>query len=289
MNRPIYRSLAGEAALNALYDRQLARLGLPTESRRVPTRFGETHVLVAGPADGPPLVTVHGVYANAPYNLSLFRPLAERFRMYALDTVGHSVRSAHRYIPAHDDSYGLWAADALDGLGLRQAPFISSSFGAGIVLRLAAIAPQRITRALFLVPSGIANGPILRMMTDLLLPWVAYLAAPSRSRLLKACAPMMSEEDESFLELVAGILSHVRIRPEGPRLATAEELRGFTAPVRLYAADDDIFFPASRVLPRAHVLFSNLVGAEAFSGRHLPSRTIVRRVNEDALGFFAPE
>ncbi|HWI63421.1 MAG TPA: hypothetical protein VNT75_16410 [Symbiobacteriaceae bacterium] len=155
------------------------------------------------------------------------------------------------------------------------------------MLRLAAVAPERITRALLLVPSGIANGPILPMLTRLMLPWIAYMLAPSRERLLRACAPMTTEADAAFLDLTAGILRHVRIRPEGPRLASAEELRRFTAPVRIYAADDDIFFPASRVVPRAPALLPNLTAVSTFHGRHFPGQAILHEVNEEALRFFA--
>ncbi len=52
----IYRSSEGEAELMALYDEALAGLGADFESRMVGTSFGETHVLVTGPEDAPPLL-----------------------------------------------------------------------------------------------------------------------------------------------------------------------------------------------------------------------------------------
>lgn len=49
----IYRTPEGEAEIHVIYDRQLARLNLPFESRFVNTRFGVTHVLVLGPEAAP--------------------------------------------------------------------------------------------------------------------------------------------------------------------------------------------------------------------------------------------
>gem|GEM_PF-4367248 len=47
----------------------------------------------------------------------------------------------------------------VDGLGLGQVPFVTSSFEAGIFLRTAAVAPERIGRAAMVVPSGHRQRP----------------------------------------------------------------------------------------------------------------------------------
>ena len=47
----IYRSEAARVAVERLYDEALARLPFATESRIVSTRFGDSHVLIAGPVD----------------------------------------------------------------------------------------------------------------------------------------------------------------------------------------------------------------------------------------------
>lgn len=51
MPRSIYRGRRGEAALRALDDAALERLGGTHESRTVGTRLGDTQVLAIGPAD----------------------------------------------------------------------------------------------------------------------------------------------------------------------------------------------------------------------------------------------
>ena len=59
-----------------------------------------------------------------------------------------------------------------------------------------------------------------------------------------------------------------------PRNATADELRGLSAPVMVFAGERDPLFPPARVLPRARDLFPNLVAAETLTGcAHILSGT----------------
>lgn len=275
----------GRAPLEALYDRLRSALPIRTESRTVPTRFGATHVLVAGPPDAPPLVTVHGAYSSAPQNLSMLVPLTQHFRVYAPDTIGHSIRSQDAYISPSDDSFGYWVSDLMDALGLDKAPFVASSFGAGIVLRAAAVIPDRIERAALFHPSGIANNSMVRIGLRLLLPWAQYLISKTPENLIKAARPMMTEESPDFVEQVGLMLQHVRVRIEGPRLTTPQELARFRAPVLLFVAADDIFFPGPAVARRAGTLFANLVRVETVPGRHMPSLANLTAINEQMLSF----
>ena len=281
----IYKSSAGEAELRALYDDQLAHLDMPTESCFVKTRFGDTHVLVAGPQDAPPLVTVHGVYANAAYNLSLFPALARAFRVYAPDTVGQSVRSAQTYISPAGNDYGYWLVDVLDGLGLASVPFVSSSFGSGIFLRLATVAPERISKAVLSTPSGISNGSMIRIARKLLMPWAIYLLAPNRDRLLRACEPMMSETDEAFIQFVDAMLRNVKMRIEGPKTTSQADLCGLRVPVLIFLAGEDIFFPAERVAPRARRIFPLPPVIEPIPGGHLSSQQTREYINRRIVEF----
>lgn len=285
VNKSLYRSPGGEAEVRGLYDRLLAGLGIAYESRMVPTRFGDTHVLVTGPRDAPPVVIVHGAYENAPANLFRFIALAGECRVYALDTVGQSVRSAQTQLSTRDNSYGEWVIDAMDGLGLKTASFIGSSFGAGIVLRAATIAPERIEKIALVVPSGIANGPLFRMARELFIPWIAYYLFGGKTRLLRATAPMMSEPDEEFLTFVDAFLRNTRFKPAGPRLTSKEDLAGLKAPVLIFVTDDDVFFPADRVSRRAGEIVPNLVAIERLHGKHLPSKASIEFINRRIIEF----
>ena len=285
---PIYRSPAGEAELAALYDEALARLGPGCETRRVGTSFGETHVILAGPEDAPPLVVLPGGNFLNPLCLSWFLPLAESFRLYAPDIVGQPGRSARTRPSARGDGHARWLGEVLDGLGLGPASFVGISYGAGLVLRLAGLAPGRVAGAVLVSPAGIAVGPIWPMLRETALPMLVYRARPNRERLLRAARPLLTDLEEPYVRQLGLVYRHVKLDRELPRAATREELAGYGAPTMLFAAEDDLFFPAGKVIPRATEIIPNLETEALPGSRHVPSREAFAHINERTTAFLNP-
>jgi len=285
---PIYRSPAGEAELAALYDEALARLGPGCETRRVGTSFGETHVILAGPEDAPPLVVLPGGNFLNPLCLSWFLPLVDSFRLYAPDIVGQPGRSARTRPSARGDGHARWLGEVLDGLGLGLASFVGISYGAGLVLRLAGLAPGRVAGAVLVSPAGIAVGPIWPMLRETALPMLVYRARPNRERLLRAARPLLTDLEEPYVRQLGLVYRHVKLDRELPRAATREELAGYGAPTLLFAAEDDLFFPAGEVIPRATEIIPNLETEALPGSRHVPSREAFAHINERTTAFLNP-
>lgn len=263
----IYRTPEGEAEIHAIYDRQLARLNLPHESRMVNTRFGATHVLVLGPQAAPPVVMLQGGNTTSPLTLGWIKPLIEQFRVYAPDTIGHPGKSAPVRLSPRDNSYGQWLADVLDALDLEQPPLLGGSYGAGILLRAAVLAPERISKAVLFIPSGLVSIPAGTMLH--LLWWLGlYRLRPSPARLKRLLSPMFKDEpiDEEVIEITEAVFRLVRIEPGMPRNVRREELLNFKAPALVIAAERDGLFPAEAVVKRSREVFPNLVAAEVISG-----------------------
>jgi pimeloyl-ACP methyl ester carboxylesterase len=232
----------------------------------VPTRFGDTHVLQAGPEDGPPVVIFQGGNVVNPLTLAWFASLADRFRIYAPDTIGQPGRSADRRVSANDASLGEWAVDVLDGLGLQSAAVVGISYGGGVALRLAALAPDRIERAVFVVPAGIADVP-LGSMLYLAAGYLGYRAVARRAFVTATVRRLSGgEPDRLLVESTALAFRGTALDTEMPRNATPEELRDLTAPVVVLCGEHDPLFRPERVLPRARALFPNLVAAETLPG-----------------------
>ena len=78
----------------------------------VPTRFGESHVLVAGPVDAPAVVVFQGGNVVNPLTLTWFASLADQLRIYAPDTIGQPGKSAGTRVSANDSSLGDWRRPA---------------------------------------------------------------------------------------------------------------------------------------------------------------------------------
>src|SRR5437868_3070774 len=93
-NESAYTSEAGYAAMMQWYTTSMAKSKVPYESRSVATRYGETHLLAAGPADAPPVVFLHGMEGSALSWKPQVSQLATSFRTYALDIIGSCGKSA---------------------------------------------------------------------------------------------------------------------------------------------------------------------------------------------------
>src|SRR5262249_4685580 len=74
----LFKDDAARLTLLGWFERFRAKLTVPTESRTVTTRFGDTHVLVGGPAGAPALVVLHGALASSAHVLVELAPLLER-------------------------------------------------------------------------------------------------------------------------------------------------------------------------------------------------------------------
>ena len=224
----IYRSPEGETEIHTIYDRQLARLDLPYESRMLDTRYGETHVLALGPQDAPPVMMLQGGNTTNPLTLGWLRPLIERYRVYAPDTIGHPGKSSPLRLSPRDDSYGRWLVEVLDALGLQAPALLGGSYGAGILLRAAVYAPERIGKAVLFIPSGLVSIPAGTMLY--MLWWLgAYRLTPTRARLERILWPMFKGEPigEDLLEITEAVFRWTHIEAEMPRNVRPEELANF--------------------------------------------------------------
>lgn len=286
MPSSIYKTAEGAAQMGALYDEALAALGVDYESRWIRTRAGVTHVLVVGPKDAPPAVFLPGGNFLNPTCLGWFLPLARSYRIYAPDIVGQPGRSARGRPSSKGDGHAFWVGDILDGLGLERAPIVGLSYGAGIAIRAMGVVPERISRVALISPSAIATGPIAPMLLEVVVPMLLYRLRPTDERLRRAASPLMTEPEELAVRQLGAVYRKVRLDTDLPRIATAEELEGFKRPVAVFASENDVFFPARSVLPRARSVFPNLAHAECLKGsRHIPSRAALERINERIRAF----
>jgi pimeloyl-ACP methyl ester carboxylesterase len=206
--------------------------------------------------------------------------------------VGQPGLSAQTCPSPKGDGHAFWVEDVLDGLGLERVPLVGLSYGAGIAIRTMGLAPERVSRAALVSPAGVAAGPVFRMLVGVAVPMVLYRLRPTKENLLHAARPLLTEpEDPDFgpaVRQLGAVYRYLRLDTGLPRTATEEELRGFGGPVAVFASEEDVFFPAAAVLPRAREIFPNLALAESLEGcRHVPSKAGLGRVNERVLAFLA--
>ena len=147
----VYKSEKGKEAIQSTYDILLKKWGVEYEEADVATRFGSTHVIIAGGKEKPPLVLFHGVGDDAAFMwIRNAKALAANFRIYAVDTIGGPGKS----IP--NENYGKefnicpWIDDMLDGLGIEKANIAGVSNGAYITQAYGARRPDRTNKLMCL-------------------------------------------------------------------------------------------------------------------------------------------
>jgi pimeloyl-ACP methyl ester carboxylesterase len=262
--KTIYRSPESQAAIEAMYDRQVAKLPFPVESRYVETRFGRTHLLLSGSTEAPPLVVFHGGNDTNPSTLGWIAPLARAFRIIAPDTIGHPGRSAPVRLPPGNLSYGTWVADWMEQLGLKSAAMMGGSYGAGILLNAMACIPERIAKAVLFIPSGFVSMPARVMWGGFVLPLVGYTLAPSDRNLEGLLRPIFGKypSDPEAVDSSRMTFRHVRIEPNMPKNVSRRELERCRAPVLVLPGEHDLLFPPQAVIRRAKEVIPNLAAAE---------------------------
>ncbi|MGY5852147.1 MAG: alpha/beta hydrolase [Candidatus Thorarchaeota archaeon] len=282
----IYRSSEGKQHILDLYDKTVRHLGIKYEDHMIDTRFGQTHIIIAGPVNAPPVVVLPGGNEYAPNTLRNLISFCDHFRVYAVDTIGHPGKSVEARLSMDDSSYGEWLLDVLNGLELKSVNIFCGSYSASIAYRLAAINPEKISRLALVSPSGLANGSAITFLRKLFIPWIIYRMAPNRSRLIRAIDAIISDTDENFLDFLEATLKYVKIRMPTPRTITAEEMLSFKAPTMVFCQSKDILYPPEKVIPRARAVFQNLVSIEILDGVHSPTKEQFDHISERVTEFF---
>jgi len=125
------------------------------ESLELDTRDGRIAALAWGPADGRPMLALHGWLDNAASFTELAPRLARALsvRIVSLDLPGHGL-SEHKRGPYH---FIDWVADAIhaaDALGWDRFGLLGHSMGAGISALVAGTIPERIDRCVLIEGTG---------------------------------------------------------------------------------------------------------------------------------------
>ena len=156
----LYKSPESYERMVRFYDANLEKYGDLVRSKYIDTRFGKTHMLVAGPKDAPPLVMLQGMAGSAILWHHQMAKFAQNHRVYALDTVGQPGRSAPNSPSILKDEYALWLYDVILNLGLDKAHLIGISSGGWAIIRLGITHPELVDKAVLLSPLRLARAKL---------------------------------------------------------------------------------------------------------------------------------
>lgn len=112
------------------------------------------HVVDVGPADGPPLVLLHGIAVSSwAWRMNLEPLAAHGLRVIAICHRGHGWSG--RGNGAHDlSTLSRFVLAALDHLGVARASFAGNSLGGAVSLWTASHEPDRVERLILINPAS---------------------------------------------------------------------------------------------------------------------------------------
>lgn len=179
-----YRSVTARQQVGEWCEKRLRAWEVPHEAGWV----GQTHLVVAGPERGLPVVLVPGTNFNAATSLHLAALLARRWPTYVADPPGQpGLSSPGRPRQRRLEWYGRWLADVLrDGVG-RPSVVVGHSLGAGISL---ACTSRLIAGRVLVSPAGLARLRTPPAVTRAAMAWMLRPGdAPSARLLERLMAP----------------------------------------------------------------------------------------------------
>ncbi|MEV4416550.1 alpha/beta fold hydrolase [Catellatospora sp. NPDC049609] len=232
----IYRTEAGGQQVRERYVEALRAWPVPAEHRRVPTREGETFVVVCGPEQAPPVLLCHGSSTNTAMWISDVASWAQHFRVHAVDMIGEPGLSAPSRPPLDSEAYADWLDDVLEGLGLTQAAMVGASLGGWLALDYAIRRPHRVSSLALLCPGGVGRqkwGWIGKAL--LLKPFGLW----GQRRTLRTVAGLDMAGAEGFLDGMALTFRHFQPRKEPLPVFPDDALRRLTVPMLVIAGDRD--------------------------------------------------
>ncbi|MDY4079160.1 MAG: alpha/beta hydrolase [Clostridium sp.] len=267
----IYKSKEGKIKSLDLYDKQLIKLNVPFSDIYVETSFGRTHLIETGNKTGKPLLVFHGGNSTTAYNLLLCRFLLNDFHVYAVDTIGHPGKSDEVCLSHRGYDYGKWASEVIDAIGYGKIACFGGSFGGGILAKLMCVAPEKVDKAVLLVPAGISNAiPIssLKMM----IPLLQYRITKKEKYIIKTALYIALHEnvlDEDTLNILKDSFDNVKTKVGMPTNIEAKKLQKYHSPTLVIASEKDCLFPAKKVLHRVKQIISDCQTVELKGSGHM--------------------
>ncbi len=267
-----------EAARNALkiwVRNTSSRLTLNYQELDLYTAFGTTRLLSVR-HDQPelqpilflPVARTYGIFWDASDHL---HRLGENYWIYLLDVVGQPSLSAPACPVLNSNDYGIWLDEVCVRIGFRLGIVVGASFGGLPIFKLAAVAPERISKAFLCNPVGLSYIS-LRPASLYHTPLPVY--RPTRrdveSFLRKMVfTPLHQPQGPLSDRLVDYVELSVRdfeINGDYPTRPSDNEISALTAESHPIVGRDDALIPQCRTVKRARSLLSDLRSVTVLPG-----------------------
>jgi len=267
-----FKTAEGKARFLRAYDAALKLWPVPYEELDIPTRFGLTHVVAAGPTNAPVLVLLHGYMATSVMWAPNVGDFSRDYRVYAIDIMGQPGKSLPGDPIRDANDYVAWLTATLDGLDLGRVSLAGMSFGGWIALQYAVAAPERIQRLVLLSPGG-----FLPMVKQFVLRGMLMAFFPTRFAVnsFMSWAGITRKDAGHVLDLMYLGTKHFRMPRDTMRVnrdaanpLPDNELQSLHMPVLLLFGDGEVIYDPAQAYDRGRRLIPHFEGELIPGCRH---------------------
>ena len=282
----VFGSPETESQYYLLYEAVLKQWPVPYSELYIPTRFGDTHVIASGSKDPAPLALFQPTGGGATIWFRNVGPFSQRFRTYAIDTIGEVNKSIlTRPIRSRRD-FADWIGDLFNGLQIESAHVVGNSFGGFLALNTALYLPERVEKIVLISPAA-TFVQIWAFYWHFMPAYIIASVTGSKRLVLRANEWIWNglPKDERFAQLrtftaMAGVPHH-----PPPSVFNDEELSKVRAPVLLLIGDHEVIYKPERVIRRATRTVANLRAEMIADANHNAELTNPDVTNAKILDF----
>ncbi|WNO59739.1 alpha/beta hydrolase [Rheinheimera sp. MMS21-TC3] len=240
-----------------LYNRALTLWGDDYTELRIPTSFGEAQVVVSGPADGYPLILLHGMNTNSTMWYPNVPWLARHYKIYAIDYLLGSGKSESNKDIADIAQVMAWYNEIFNALELKQFALIGASQGGWFATQIALNEPAKVSQLVLLSPAQ-----TFAWITPSLdaLKSVYFLFNPKRSELRAMLQTMSTNVDNIDQLYIDHFYRYSATNKSLPDLLSQmtpfadDKLRRLAMPTLVLIGDQDIINTAQSLKQAQQVL-----------------------------------
>jgi len=287
-SKSLFRSEKQEHEYFDNYDKALAQLPVPHETRYISTTYGDTFVIHSGQSENPTLVLLHcqGFSSMAWfYNLE---QLSKYFEVFCIDSIGEPGRTRSKDTAIRNSDYVQWLSEVLNALDIERANIAGWSFGGFIATTFAINHPESINSLILMSPAGCV-APINKAFYLNLFPALFSGRERRINRFLKWISGSDNNDfpNPAFTMFTCG-MKNFKGWSRGAKLTvySKDEWGKIKAPVLIMIGENDPIYRTTpkRVVENMNGLHPSII-AEAMPGSHgFPIRS-ARLVNEKIISF----
>ncbi|MEO8607963.1 MAG: alpha/beta hydrolase [Chloroflexota bacterium] len=279
----IYRSQEAYNRVMALYDSVLSQWPVNYESSEVPTRYGQTEVVIAGPSDAPPLVLLHGAQVNLTTWLPHIAILSSKFRCYCIDIIGEGGKSAPTRLARKGQEHVDWLRDVLDWLKLDAVSLVGTSLGGWLALQTAAHAPDRVRCVVAISP--VIFAPVRLQLALRGMPAILFPSRYTITALTRYIAAPHLPMDPGMVDMMLLLFKSIKANPYQPSTASDSLLRKITCPTLVMVGESEKFNNPQQIVERAKRLIPQVTTEIIAGAGHLLPAEQPDKVNDLTLRF----